>query len=136
MRTSFVPFFVLAALSPAQERRELPAAEIMYQQSCAACHDAAVGRAPQRSLLRAMSPEHVLDAMESGPMTYMAARWPQAGRRAIAEFITGKTLGAGPAATTLSPSAMCPPGSGDFANPLSGPRWNGWGVNTSNTRFQ
>jgi hypothetical protein len=23
-----------------------------------------------------------------------------------------------------------------FANPLSGPRWNGWGVRTANTRHQ
>src|SRR6185503_7455565 len=24
----------------------------------------------------------------------------------------------------------------DFTNPLSGPVWNGWGVNTNNTRYQ
>jgi polyvinyl alcohol dehydrogenase (cytochrome) len=29
---------------------------------------------------------------------------------------------------------MCPPGANDFS--LTGPAWNGWGDNTSNTRFQ
>jgi polyvinyl alcohol dehydrogenase (cytochrome) len=136
VRVARVLLFSLAALLPAQERRELPTAESMYQQSCAPCHDTGVEHAPQRRVLRAMSPEHVLEVMETGQMVYMAARWPQAGRRAIAEFITGKTLGAAPVTTTLTPSAMCPPGSGDFTNPLAGPRWNGWGPNTSNTRFQ
>ena len=31
---------------------------------------------------------------------------------------------------------MCRATPGDFANPLAGPRWNGWGVNTANTRYQ
>ena len=128
--------FLLAALLSAQERRELPSAEAMYQQSCASCHDTGAGRAPQRQVLRAMSAEHVLEAMETGQMVYMAARWPRPGRRAIAEFITGKTLGSAPGTDTLTPSAMCPPGSGDFINPLAGPRWNGWAPNTSNARFQ
>src|SRR5579863_5231142 len=66
----------------------------------------------------------------------MAARWPVAGRRAIAEFVTGKNFGTALKTTSLTEAAMCPAGSGDFSNPLSGPRWNGWGPNTSNTRFQ
>ena len=120
MRVPLVLLFPLTALLLAQERRELPSAESMFQQSCAACHDTGTGRAPQRQVLRAMSAEHVLEAMETGQMVYMAARWPRQGRRAIAEFITGKTLGAGPGTDTLTPSAMCPPGSGDFNNPLAG----------------
>lgn len=115
---------------------QLPSGEVMYQQSCASCHDSGVERAPQRAALRAMSPERVLEAMENGEMVYMAARWPVAGRRAIAEFVTGKKLGAAPNPNTLSPSAMCPEGVDDFANPLTGPRWNGWGPNILNTRFQ
>src|SRR5215831_6169896 len=132
MRVSLVLLFPLAVLLPGQDGRELPSAESMYQQSCAFCHDTGAGRAPQRQVLRAMSAEHVLETMETGQMVYMAARWPRPGRRAIAEFITGKTLGAAPGADTLTPSAMCPPGSDDFTNPLAGPRWNGWAPNTSN----
>jgi polyvinyl alcohol dehydrogenase (cytochrome) len=31
---------------------------------------------------------------------------------------------------------MCRATPGEFANPLNGPLWNGWGVNTQNTRYQ
>jgi polyvinyl alcohol dehydrogenase (cytochrome) len=111
--------------------------ESMYQQSCAPCHDKGVERAPQRAALKAMTPEQVLGAMESGEMIYMAARWPVAGRRAIAEYITEKKLGTALRESSLSPSAICSPAApADFGDPLSGPRWNGWGQNTSNTRFQ
>jgi polyvinyl alcohol dehydrogenase (cytochrome) len=110
--------------------------ESMYRQTCAPCHDGGVERAPRRDALKAMSPERVLDAMETGEMVYMAARWPVAGRRAIAEFVTEKKLGAAPPVTALSPTGFCPPGQDDFINPISGPRWNGWGPNTANTRFQ
>ena len=56
-------------------------------------------------------------------------------RRDIAEFVTDKKFGQA-LSTTPSAQAMCRPGTGNFANPLSGPIWNGWGVNTSNTRYQ
>jgi PQQ-like domain len=59
-----------------------------------------------------------------------------AGRRAIAEFVTGKKLGTDPPVTALPLAARCQPGPDDFTNPLSAPRWNGWGPNTTNSGFQ
>jgi len=106
--------------------------EEMYKAGCAQCHDAGVGRAPQRDTFRQMTPERVLAAMETGEMITMGNRFPAEGRRAIAEFLTGKKLGT--ALSTDPPaSAMCPKSSADFS---SGPSWSGWGSNTSNTRFQ
>jgi polyvinyl alcohol dehydrogenase (cytochrome) len=129
--------FALAAFLLAQDPRGEPrTGESMYRQSCATCHDGGVERAPNRDALKAMSPEHILDAMETGEMVYMAARWPVAGRRAIAEFVTGKKLGTDPPVTALPLAARCQPGPDDFTNPLSAPRWNGWGPNTTNSRFQ
>src|ERR1700691_5560350 len=106
--------------------------EQMYQASCAQCHDAGIGRAPKRDAFRDMSPERVLAAMETGEMVTMGMRWPAAGRRSIAEFLTGKAFGTS-LSTDPSPQAMCA-GGNDFS--LTGPAWNGWGTNTSNTRFQ
>jgi polyvinyl alcohol dehydrogenase (cytochrome) len=63
----------------------------------------------------------------------MALRLKAPERRAVAEYITGKSLSQ-PLQTTPPASAMCQGGSAAFA--LSGPSWNGWGVNTNNTRFQ
>jgi polyvinyl alcohol dehydrogenase (cytochrome) len=107
----------------------------MYKQSCSACHDTGLERAPSREALRAMSPERVLAAMESGPMISMASRRSAEDRRAIAQFVTAKTFARG-LETTPSAQAMCAAKDVDFANPLAGPRWIGWGVNTNNTRFQ
>ena len=107
----------------------------LYKQLCASCHDTGTDRAPNRDALRAMSPERVLAALERGAMLSMAAGRTGVERRAIAEFVTGKSF-AQALSTTPSPQAMCARRAGDFANPLSGSRWNGWGVDTSNTRYQ
>jgi hypothetical protein len=56
-------------------------------------------------------------------MSELAIGWP------------GKTLDTIPAKTP-SPQALCAGTSAGFSNPPTGPAWNGWGVNTSNTRFQ
>ena len=107
----------------------------LYKQLCATCHDNGVGRAPTKDVLQAMTPERVLTAMESGAMLSMASGRTGVERRAIAEFVTGKTFSA-PLDLSPSPQAMCRATPGEFANPLNGPVWNGWGVNTQNTRYQ
>lgn len=107
----------------------------LYKQLCASCHDTGLERAPNRDALRAMSPERVLSALESGVMLSMAAGRTGVERRAIAEFVTGKSFARAPS-TTPSPRAMCRATEGGFANPLAGPLWNGWGVTTANTRYQ
>jgi polyvinyl alcohol dehydrogenase (cytochrome) len=122
-------FFLSAGLVFAQDGAAL------YQQTCASCHDGGLDRAPGREALRAMTADRVLAAMESGPMISMASRHSAANRRVLAEFITGKKLGS-KLETAPPPAAMCAAKEGAFTNPLAGPVWNGWGVNTSNTRFQ
>ena len=107
----------------------------LYKQLCATCHDMGVGRAPTRDVLQAMTPERVLTAMESGAMLSMAAGRTGVERRAIAEFVTGKTFAEALSATP-SPQSMCKATAGEFANPLTGATWNGWGANTQNTRYQ
>ena len=107
----------------------------LYQRSCAPCHERGADRAPTHEALHAMSAERVLEAMESGPMISMANRHSEADRRAIAEFITGKSL-AHPMETKPSPAAMCTSRAPDLGDPSSAPQWNGWGQNLLNTRFQ
>ena len=109
--------------------------EAIYKRSCAPCHEAGVDRAPSHEALQAMSPERVLAAMESGPMISMANRQSEAGRRAIAEFITGKSF-EHPLDTAPPAAAMCTTAAPDFSDLSSGPLWNGWGENLLNTRFQ
>src|SRR3979409_233755 len=79
----------------------------LYDRTCASCHNGGNDRAPSRDALRSMSADRVLSAMETGPMISMAVRRTAAARRAVAEFVSGKTLGA-PLVTTPPANAMCP----------------------------
>jgi len=106
--------------------------EKIYKGFCAACHDAAVERAPNREGLKAMSPERVLAAMESGAMVPMAGRLSAAERRALAEFLTGKTLGQ----SIPPPQGLCAAAPGNMTDWAAGAHWAGWGANLENTRFQ
>src|SRR5439155_23515951 len=107
----------------------------LYKQTCAACHDTRIDRAPRRDTLRAMTPERVLAALQNGALISMAAARTATERRAVAEFVTGNSFGR-PLTTAPSPQSMCAPKTGDFANPLAAPAWNGWGVDQANTRYQ
>jgi polyvinyl alcohol dehydrogenase (cytochrome) len=106
----------------------------LYKRSCAQCHDAGVGRAPNREQFRAMLPDRVLSAMETGSMVTMANGRSAPERRAIAEFLTGKTF-ATALSTTPSPRAMCTPANQPFS-PGNAPAWSGWGHDSGNTRYQ
>src|SRR5262245_9462928 len=125
-------FVVLLAIAPFAAAEE-PAT--IYQQSCASCHDSGVNRAPTRDTLRQMQPERVLAALESGAMISMANRRSPAERRALAEYLTGKSF-AQPLDTKPAASAMCKDAATNFTIPAEGATWNGWGVSTTNTRYQ
>jgi polyvinyl alcohol dehydrogenase (cytochrome) len=107
----------------------------LYKKHCALCHEAGIERVPARETLKAMSPERVLAAMESGAMISMASPLSAAERRAVAEFVTGKSFGKA-LEITPSPQAMCGSTQEKFTDPLTSPMWNGWGVNLANTRYQ
>jgi polyvinyl alcohol dehydrogenase (cytochrome) len=126
---------VLAVFAPlsAQTPSAVPDPVAFYERSCATCHDGGADRAPDREAFRAMNPERVLRALESGPMISMATGRTSAERRAIAEYLTGKTF-SGSFNTDPTPQAMC--AAKDRFDPSSGPLWNGWGVTTNNARFQ
>jgi len=126
---SFCVLFFCASILSAQDGAAL------YKRTCAACHDSGAERVPSRETLKAMTLERVLAAMESGAMIAMASRLSVAERHAVAEFVTGNSLGN--ASTTVPlPQAMCadaPRASNDL---MSGPQWSGWGADLANTRAQ
>ncbi|MFK4533478.1 polyvinyl alcohol dehydrogenase (cytochrome) [Bradyrhizobium ottawaense] len=127
---------VLAALliwcsAPALAQQEGAA---LYAAHCAQCHDGDVqSRVPGRGAMQAMSFDHVLAALTSGCMAAMAKDRSDAERRAIASFVTGKIATGGVATDAEGRCAQQVIG---FPQALDGPRWNGWGVDTNNSRFQ
>src|SRR6187397_3487115 len=133
MRLSIIAFGCLALLAAAPASAD--DGPTLYKQLCSTCHDTGAARAPARDVLQQMTPERVLTALESGAMLSMASGRTGVERRAIAEFVTGKKFSEA-FSTKPSPQAMCRAVAGEFANPLTGPAWNGWGANTQNTRYQ
>ena len=107
----------------------------LYKSTCAVCHDSGAERVPNRETLKAMAPEQVLAAMESGPMTAMASRLSVPERHALAEFVAGKSFGKA-LETAPKSQAMCANAPGTLSDLAAWPMWNGWGVSLANTRFQ
>jgi len=131
----FVIGATLVSLSPPSfAQQPAPDASALYQRLCSSCHDNGVGRAPNRSAFRDLPAERVLAALETGSMVTMANNRTAAERRAIAEFVTGRSLSL-PLVTVPAAKAMCQERPATF-NTGSGAQWSGWGGNTSNTRFQ
>ena len=96
----------------------------IYEQRCASCHNGSVQRAPQLNVMRQKNAENVLDALETGVMLFVGWGMPDAERKAVAEFVTGKQLGAAQMQATLS--NMCPQAPGEFTVDEGAPQWNGW----------
>src|SRR5262249_43107144 len=133
MRHQFVAWFVtfaFPALAFAQDGQAL------YRAHCASCHDAsAQTRAPSRQALQQLTPERILNALESQSraMLVQGLARTSAERRALALYLSGKTFGA-EKPPDLS-QAMCKQ-IAPFNQPLSGRSWNGWSPSPSNARFQ
>jgi polyvinyl alcohol dehydrogenase (cytochrome) len=120
-----LPFFLALALAQA------PNGAALFDTHCAACHAATTdARVPTVAALRQRTPESIVDALVSGVMRQQGAELSDGERHAVAEF-----LGARAAIPPLSiaSNACRSPAPLDLSN---GPRWNGWGADLSNTRFQ
>jgi polyvinyl alcohol dehydrogenase (cytochrome) len=109
---------------------------VLFKSYCASCHEAAANSSAQSlDLLRQMSPEQILQALEKGTMKAQAAERSRAQRRVLAEYLSGKQFGRD-ALNPIPKSAFCDSAVGSFHQSLTGPAWNGWGATITNTRFQ
>jgi polyvinyl alcohol dehydrogenase (cytochrome) len=100
----------------------------LYKSACATCHEGTDVRAPDRQNLSARTPGAILAALVSGTMAVPAKGLTLEEKRAIANY-----LGTAREAAAPEP-ALC--GQTAFGDPAAGPRWNGWGGDPENTRFQ
>ena len=122
-----------SAKAQQQETTANKAGEALYQQRCAACHEGPVPRAPRRAALKQMSPENVRFALVGGSMAVEGLGLSTAQIADLAEFLTGKR----PEKEQIAAAAFCAADAGRaFADPLSKPHWNGWGVDLEQRRFQ
>src|SRR6266852_4044516 len=70
--------------------------EYLFKTYCAICHEASDTtevRAPGRDVLKQMTPEHILQVLETGAMKTQAAERSRAQRHVLAEYLSGKPFG-------------------------------------------
>lgn len=105
----------VAAAQPGGQSGTQPAADGagVFKRRCASCHEGTADeRAPSRTALRDRTPQQVLDALTVGTMTAQGAPLSDGERRAVAEFVTGRTFGGDPPPTgrgaSRSPQELSP----------------------------
>ncbi|HVG85457.1 MAG TPA: PQQ-binding-like beta-propeller repeat protein [Vicinamibacterales bacterium] len=111
--------------------------QTIYRARCASCHDAEAGspeatRAPSRAALRERSRDAIVAALSTGgSMAPMATGITAVEKAAIAAFLS--PIASLPADPTLGRCATQPAA---LPDPSKLPRWNGWGNDPTNARFQ
>src|SRR5688572_13853133 len=119
----------------AQDDNSAPA---LYRRYCAQCHEnTGTGAAPSRDSLGQRTPEAIYTALKTGSMsasTAIAGALTDGQKRLLAEFLSGRPLGNATPNDAASMRNQCRPKA--LGDPMAGPRWNGWGADVHNTRFQ
>jgi polyvinyl alcohol dehydrogenase (cytochrome) len=100
----------------------------VYRETCAACHDAGVARAPMRFVLQDMTPEAIHHALTEGAMRPQGSALSAEHKIAVAEYVAGRKLGSS-SNTALN---MCTGAAArfDLAEP---PVFTGWGLDAAST---
>ena len=109
----------------------------LVQERCVTCHvgtPSPDSRAPSLEAVRNVSPEKILIALTTGSMAPNATGLTEAQRRAIAEYLGGRAIGASEKTAASSMTNQCRPEKmGDITRM---PRWSGWGADVENSRLQ
>jgi polyvinyl alcohol dehydrogenase (cytochrome) len=118
---------LVAAQGPASR----PDGGSLFNDACSSCHNDGDGHAPTPEALAGRSPRAILDALTSGSMRYQGLALSGAERRAIAEYLTHRTLRGDISGAVAGRCSKPTP-----FTPAHGPQWNGWGADLGNTHFQ
>ena len=105
--------------------------EALYRTRCASCHEGGVARAPDTNALRQFRPERMSFALMFGMMNQQGRDLSQGEIQDIVRYL----VGAPPEQQQPLPDSKCGE-RGPVLADASLPRWNGWGVDTTQHRFQ
>ncbi len=121
---------LVSSVAPASAQHAMEGAEV-YETFCAACHETPPDDAtPPRASLEQLDPDEIVAALTEGVMRLQGAAMSADQHVAVAEYLTGETVGGG---LVMSAEAMCAspaPIPADASAP-----WNGWGRTPANMRY-
>lgn len=123
---------LLAAAPPsrAEEPQGSPG-EALYRARCASCHEGGVARAPDTGALRQFRPERIGFTLMFGMMSQQGRELSQSEIQDVVRYLVGS-----PAEQRQKlPDSSCREPGPALAD-ASLPRWNGWGVDIAQHRFQ
>jgi polyvinyl alcohol dehydrogenase (cytochrome) len=102
---------------------------------CAGCHDTGKNGASDRyTLNQRQSPEQVLASITTGSMAEYARGLSEYQKRVLAVYVGGRPLGAAATGDAAQMKNRCE--SRPAFEPFKGSEWNGWGVDSGNSRYQ
>jgi polyvinyl alcohol dehydrogenase (cytochrome) len=112
---------------------QAPVGDRIFTARCASCHNGQPdSRAPDLSSLKSRTPQAVIDALVNGAMRVQGSQLSGPERRAVAEFVSGKTIDEDVIGAATGRCTAAVPGAGV----TRGPRWAGWSPSPNNARFQ
>ena len=107
--------------------------EQVFKERCAGCHNgAADSRAPSPDALRSRSPQAIVESLVNGGMRTQGARLTGAERRAVAEYLAGRSIEGD---VSGAAKGLCAAG-GIKTTSTTAAAWNGWSPRPDNTRLQ
>jgi polyvinyl alcohol dehydrogenase (cytochrome) len=125
IRNILILLLVFSAAALSQE----PDGSSIFQHQCAACHrDGRRTRAPSQEALSQLSRDSILRILETGKMKSVGAKLTRQERVAVAEFLSASEPAGPPPQGGYCRIARRPV--------FDDPGWNGWGVDTANSRFE
>jgi polyvinyl alcohol dehydrogenase (cytochrome) len=102
---------------------------------CATCHDINKDGAPDRYTLNRLTPEQILENLNVGSMAQYAKGLSELEKRVVAVYVGGHPLGSAKEGEASAMPNRCTTQRrmSDLTKPSG---WNGWGYDSSNSRFQ
>ena len=102
----------------------------IWSNTCAACHDTGVARAPAKLILQQQTPEAIYKVLTQGIMVPMAAGLDDGEKKVVSEYLAGRRMGTATAASL--PRCEGKAAVFDRAAPTS---FATWGVDAGNTHL-
>lgn len=130
--TLVAAFVCTSVLAPASASAQTADGAAVYTDNCASCHDQPTGRTPSKDALKDRTADAIHLALSSGSMAMQGVSLSVAEKKAVSEYLSGKTLGTASAQV----AGLCAAKAAPLGNFAARPHWNGWGVDSDNSRYQ